>query len=63
MSDETGYGFGTCEDGTKVFLHQKYIRMEGYRILFAGDKISFQLKTDERGRAYAANIVKLASRG
>lgn len=62
LNDSLGYGFATCEDGSKIFLHQRFIQMSGYRILFKGDIIEFQPARDDEGRLYAKNIVRIAER-
>ncbi len=50
FDDKKGYGFirheGNPED---IFVHQREIRMEGYRTLDPGDTVEFKLRRDARG--------------
>jgi len=50
FNDKKGFGFimadGVTED---VFVHHTAIHMEGYRALFPGQEVEFELMTDQRG--------------
>ena len=39
----------------KIFVHHSSIEMEGYRELFPGDLVEFEIAEGERGR-YAARV-------
>ncbi|MGE5146688.1 MAG: cold-shock protein [Candidatus Eiseniibacteriota bacterium] len=46
-----GYGFITPEDGSKdVFVHMSAVERAGWRGLAEGQKVSFQILNEERGR-------------
>ena len=46
-----GYGFITPEDGSKdVFVHISAVERAGWRGLVEGQKLSFQILNEERGR-------------
>jgi CspA family cold shock protein len=46
-----GYGFITPEDGSKdVFVHMSAVERAGWRSLSEGQKLSFQILNEERGR-------------
>ena len=46
-----GYGFITPDDGTKdVFVHVTAVERAGWRGLAEGQKVSFQVLNEERGR-------------
>ncbi|HVO15079.1 MAG TPA: cold-shock protein [Alphaproteobacteria bacterium] len=46
-----GYGFITPEDGSKdVFVHISAVERAGWRGLAEGQKLSFQILNEERGR-------------
>ena len=46
-----GYGFITPEDGSKdVFVHMTAVERAGWRGLAEGQKVSFQILNEERGR-------------
>ena len=44
------YGWIACEDGADVFAHYTSIEGEGYRVLRAGDRVSFGVEMTDRGR-------------
>lgn len=50
FSDEKGYGFVTPDDGGKdLFVHHSEIRMEGFRKLEEGQKVSFEKGEGQKG--------------
>jgi cold shock protein len=50
-----GYGFISPEDGSKdVFVHATALEQAGIRSLNEGDKVSFILEDDRRGRGKQA---------
>jgi CspA family cold shock protein len=55
-----GFGFITPEDGSKdVFVHASALERAGIRSLNEGDKVTFTLEDDRRGRGkQAAQIEK-----
>ncbi len=56
-----GFGFVTPADGSKdVFLHASALEFAGIATLNEGDKISFVLEDDPRGRGKKAAQVELA---
>jgi CspA family cold shock protein len=56
-----GFGFVTPADGSKdVFLHASALESAGIALLNEGDKISFVLEDDPRGRGKQAAQVELA---
>jgi len=46
---EKGYGFITGEGGPDVFVHWKAIQKEGYRTLEPGERVTYEVKTTDRG--------------
>lgn len=55
-----GYGFIDIGDGgLDVFVHHVNIRMDGYRFLTEGQRVSFECAETEKGRA-ATSVVVLA---
>jgi CspA family cold shock protein len=60
FSDALGYGFirleGCSED---IFVHHSAIKVEGFRTLYAGEKVQFQIKKDEKGLK-ALNVQRLS---
>jgi CspA family cold shock protein len=56
-----GFGFIQPEDGSKdVFVHATALERAGIRTLNEGDKVSFELEEDRRGRGKQAARVQLA---
>lgn len=52
FSNERGYGFVTIDDDVEekeYFVHYSYIKMDGYKTLRAGQKVSFALVQTDRG--------------
>ena len=56
-----GYGFVSPEDGSKdVFVHASALESAGIHGLNEGDKITFVLEDDQRGRGKQAAQIELA---
>lgn len=51
-----GYGFVATADGQNIFVHYKYISLDGYKILKEGDLVTFDIVKSEKGLR-AENIV------
>ena len=55
-----GFGFITPEDGSKdVFVHASALEAAGIRSLNEGDKVSFVLEDDRKGRGQKAAQLEL----
>ena len=44
-----GYGFITRDEGEDVFVHYTAINGEGYRNLFEGQKVEFEIEEGNKG--------------
>jgi cold shock protein len=56
-----GFGFITPADGSKdVFVHVTALERAGLRSLNEGDKVTFVLEDDRRGRGKQAAQIELA---
>jgi len=56
-----GFGFIQPDDGTKdVFVHATALEAAGIRSLNEGDKVSFVLEDDRRGRGKQAGQIEKA---
>jgi CspA family cold shock protein len=54
-----GFGFIEPDDGGKdVFVHASALEAAGIRALKEGDRVSFELEDDRRGRGKQAGKVK-----
>ena len=54
-----GFGFIQPDDGGKdVFVHASALEAAGIRSLNEGDKVSFELEDDRKGRGKQAGNVK-----
>lgn len=58
---QKGYGFVQPDDGSKdVFIHITALQQSGLPGLNEGDKITFVLEDDQRGRGKQAGQVQMA---
>ncbi len=56
-----GYGFIEPEDGTKdVFVHISALQRSGVGELNEGDKVSFEVEDDPRGRGKQVSSISLS---
>ncbi|QAT39909.1 cold-shock protein [Clostridium sp. JN-9] len=46
---QKGYGFITGEDGNDVFAHYSQIKLEGYKSLEEGQKVSYEVVNGPKG--------------
>jgi len=58
FSDRKGVGFISQENGDDVFVHHSSIRCKGFKTLFAGDKVEFEIDEDRKG-SRASIVVKV----
>jgi CspA family cold shock protein len=57
FDNQKGFGFIAQESGQDVFVHFTSIQQKGYRTLFEGDEVSFDILSSERGPK-AQNVQK-----
>jgi CspA family cold shock protein len=57
FDNQKGFGFIAQESGQDVFVHFTSIQQKGYRTLFEGDEVSFDILPSERGPK-AENVQK-----
>ncbi len=58
FSQEKGYGFLTRPDGPDVFVHYSAIDGSGFKVLYEGEEVEFDVVTEAKGPK-AANVVRL----
>ena len=56
FNKEKGFGFITGEDGKDVFAHFSQIKKEGFKELFEGQEVEFEITEGQKG-PQASNIV------
>lgn len=60
FNDAKGFGFIAPEGGAKdVFVHASALEQAGIRLLKEGDKVSFVLEDDRKGRGKQAAQLEL----
>lgn len=52
---DKGFGFITSDEGNDIFVHYTEIQGNGFRTLEERAKVSFDIKTNDRGD-HAANV-------
>ncbi|MBN1277019.1 MAG: cold-shock protein [Deltaproteobacteria bacterium] len=55
FNEKKGYGFIENEDGTDVFVHHSGINATGFKTLFEGDRVTFNIEQGQKGPA-AVNV-------
>ena len=58
FNESKGYGFIQQDNGSDVFVHYSSISGEGFKTLTKGQKVKFDVTSDEKGPK-AANVVKM----
>ena len=59
FNEEKGFGFLTQDNGgADIFLHFSAIASEGFKTLYEGQKVSFEIEQGQKG-LQAANVVAL----
>ena len=54
-----GYGFISCEEGEDIFVHYSAINGEGYRNLYEGQRVEFEVVQGKKGlEAKNLNIIE-----
>lgn len=49
FNEKKGYGFITRDDGVDVFVHHTGIDGEGFKTLYEGDQVEFEVKEGPKG--------------
>ena len=57
FDNQKGFGFIAQDSGQDVFVHFSSIQQKGFRTLFEGDEVTFEVITSERGPK-AQNVQK-----
>lgn len=59
FNPEKGYGFISQNDGEDLFVHFSEIKMDGFKTLDEGQRVSFEVTAGQNGKLQASNVVKL----
>ena len=51
-----GYGFIAGDDGVDMFVHYTGIKKDGFKSLEAGERVEYEVGTDQRGKTIAQNV-------
>ena len=55
FNSKKGYGFIEQEDGADVFVHQTGINASGFKTLYEGDRVTFDIEQGTKGPS-ATNV-------
>ena len=59
FNPDKGYGFISREDGDDLFVHFSEIKMDGFKTLDEGDKVTFDVTTGQNGKLQASAVRKI----
>ncbi len=49
FNEKKGYGFISRDDGTDVFVHFSSIKKDGFKTLYEGDEVEFEVSQGPKG--------------
>ncbi|MBC8460027.1 MAG: cold shock domain-containing protein [Deltaproteobacteria bacterium] len=58
FSEKKGYGFIEKEDGSDVFVHHSGINGNGFKCLYDGDQVTFDIEQGQKGPS-AVNVTTI----
>ena len=59
FNPEKGYGFISQNDGEDLFVHFSEIKMDGFKTLDEGARVSFDVTEGQNGKLQASNVERL----
>jgi CspA family cold shock protein len=61
FNEKKGYGFISGDDGSDVFVHFSAIKGEGFKVLYEGDEVEFEVTKGPKG-PQATNVAVLSQK-
>jgi cold shock protein len=49
FNEKKGYGFISRDDGSDVFVHFSAIKQDGFKTLYEGDEVEFEISEGPKG--------------
>jgi len=59
FNEKKGYGFIEQDGGDDVFCHFSAIQSDGFKVVYEGDRVGFDIVEGNNGKPQASNVVKL----
>jgi CspA family cold shock protein len=56
FNEKKGFGFISQDDGNDVFVHYSAIKRDGFKVLYEGDQVEFEVTQGPKG-LQASNVV------
>jgi len=57
FNEQKGFGFITQDDGDDLFVHYSSIKQDGFKALYEGDEVEFEIAPGRKGMQ-AVDVVK-----
>jgi cold shock protein len=61
FNEKKGYGFISGDDGSDVFVHFSAIKGDGFKVLYEGDEVEFEVTKGPKG-PQATNVSVLSTK-
>ena len=59
FNPEKGYGFISQDQGEDLFVHFSEIKMDGFKTLDEGVRVSFDVTEGQNGKKQASNVQRI----